>query len=300
MEILIPVPKDFNFKRTAISHGWYDLQPFDFDKENWILKRVISLANEKAVTVSIVEAKQAIKVTLPDRLAKRDVEKIDRDVRHIFRLDDEMANFYELITTHPEFEWIARAGAGRLLRSPSVFEDLVKSVCTTNCSWALTDKMVKSLVEKLGVQSKDGRRSFPTPQAMAAQPESFFRDEVRAGYRSSYLKEMAERVASGEIDPESWLTSDKTTTELKREMKRVKGVGDYAAENLLKLIGRYEGLALDSWLRAQFARKRNKGRTADDKKIAKYYSKFGEWCGLAIWCDMTRDWMEDENLSKSV
>ena len=83
---------------------------------------------------------------------------------------------------------------------------------------------------------------------------------------------------------------------LKREIKKVKGVGDYAAENLLKLIGRYEGLALDSWLRAQFARKRNKGRATDDKKIERYYSKFGEWRGLALWCDKTRDWMEDGSL----
>jgi N-glycosylase/DNA lyase len=299
MEILIPVSKDFNFKRTAISHGWYDLQPFEFDKASWTLKRVINLTNEKVVTVSISEAKQAIKVNLPDKLSKRAVEKIDRDVRHIFRLDDEMVHFYNLTTNHPEFDWIARAGAGRMLRSPTVFEDLVKSVCTTNCTWALTSIMVKSLVGKLGVESKDGRKSFPTPGAMAAQTESFFRDEVRAGYRSAYLKEMAERVASGEIDPESWLKSDKPTKELKREIKQVKGVGDYAAENLLKLIGRYEGLALDSWLRSQFAKKRNKGRAADDKKIVKYYSKFGEWGGLVIWCDMTRDWMEDDNLFKS-
>lgn len=299
METRIPVPKDFNFKRTAISHGWYDLQPFEFDKASWTLTRVINLTGEKVVTVSISEAKQAIKVGMPDKLSKRAIEKIDRDVRHIFRLDDEMANFYGQTMGHPEFDWIARAGAGRLLRSPSVFEDLVKSVCTTNCSWALTSIMVKSLVSKLGVEARDGRRSFPTPEAMAAQTESFFRDEVRAGYRSSYFKEMAERVASGEIDPESWLTSEKPTTELKREIKQIKGVGDYAAENLLKLIGRYEGLALDSWLRSQFAKKRNKGRTADDKKIAKYYSKFGDWCGLAIWCDMTRDWMEDDGLFKS-
>lgn len=296
MEILIPVPKDFNFKRTAISHGWYDLQPFEFDKDNWILTRVISITNQKAVTVSISESKQAIKVKAPDSIGKRAAEKIARDVRHVFRLDDEMTLFYTLAAGHTEFDWIARVGAGRLLRSPSVFEDLVKSVCTTNCSWALTDKMVTSLVGKLGVASKDGRRAFPTPEAMAAQPESFFRDEVRAGYRSSYLKEMAERVASGEIDPESWLASEKPTLELKREMKQIKGVGDYAAENLLKLIGRYEGLALDSWLRAQFARKRNKGRATDDKKIERYYSKFGEWRGLALWCDMTRDWMEDGSL----
>jgi N-glycosylase/DNA lyase len=129
---------------------------------------------------------------------------------------------------------------------------------------------------------------------MAAMPEKFYRDEVRAGYRAPYFAELAGRVATGELDVESWLTSELPTKELQREMKRVKGVGDYAAENLLKLIGRYDGLALDSWVRAKFARTRNGGRATPDKKIERYYSRFGAWRGLALWCDMTRDWLEEE------
>jgi 3-methyladenine DNA glycosylase/8-oxoguanine DNA glycosylase len=76
-----------------------------------------------------------------------------------------------------------------------------------------------------------------------------------------------------------------------KEIKGVKGVGDYAAENLLKLLGRYDGLALDSWTRARFYQLRNNGRQANDKKIARYYSRFNEWRGLALWCDVTRDWL---------
>jgi len=164
---------------------------------------------------------------------------------------------------------------------------------TTNCSWSLTKKMVTAVVENLGRPAKDGGRTFPTAIDMAAQPLEFYTDVVRAGYRSAYLKELADRVASGEIDVESWAKSEVSTDELKREMKRVKGVGDYAAENLLKLVGRYDVLALDSWVRAQFARIRNKGRPCEDKKIASYYSRFGKWRGLALWCDMTRDWLEE-------
>jgi 3-methyladenine DNA glycosylase/8-oxoguanine DNA glycosylase len=112
------------------------------------------------------------------------------------------------------------------------------------------------------------------------------------------LKELAERVASGEIDVEGWLVSDAPTAELKKEMKRVKGVGDYAAENMLKLVGRYDGLALDSWVRGKFARMHNGARKTSDKKIERYYSRYGEWRGLALWCDMTRDWLEDGESSR--
>jgi len=173
-----------------------------------------------------------------------------------------------------------------------VFEDLVKMICTTNCSWSLTEKMVTGLVQNLGRESDDGRKTFPTAEAMALMPEKFFVNEVRAGYRSPYLKELAEKVASGHFDVEGWLKSDLPTSELIRKLKAVKGVGDYAAENLLRLLGRYDGLALDSWTRAKFFQVRNNGRKANDKKIARYYSRFKEWQGLALWCDMTRDWLD--------
>jgi len=163
-------------------------------------------------------------------------------------------------------------------------------ICTTNCSWALTLKMVNGLVNNLGRETNDGRRSFPTAEVMASMPLKFFVDEIRAGYRASYLKELAERVAAGELKVEEWLKSDLATPQLIKEMKRVKGVGDYAAENLLKLLGRYDGLALDSWTRAKFYEIRNNGRKANDKKIARYYSRFDKWRGLALWCDVTRDW----------
>src|SRR5436190_15747420 len=101
---------------------------------------------------------------------------------------------------------------------------------------------------------------------MALMPLNFFVNEVRAGYRAPYLKELAERVASGELQVEAWLTSEASTSDLIREMRQIKGVGPYAAENVLKLIGRYDGLALDSWTRAKFAKVRNNGRQATDKK----------------------------------
>ena len=97
------------------------------------------------------------------------------------------------------------------------------------------------------------------------------------------------------LNVEQWLTSPLTTAELVKQIKTVKGAGDYAAENLLKLLGRYDGLALDSWTRAKFFKVRNNGRKASDKKIARYYSRFREWRGLALWCDMTRDWIDGEN-----
>ena len=292
MEISISTPREFNFKRTVLSHGWCELLPFQVDRERWLLTRTLDLKEAKPVTITRTATKRALRINSSRRLSQAATREVIRDVRHMLRLDDDMGEFYRLLTDDRDFDWIPTQGAGRMLRSPTVFEDLVKMICTTNCSWALTEKMVTGLVENLGRESNDGRRTFPTPEAMALMPVKFYVNEVRAGYRAPYLKELADRVASGDLDVEAWLKSSLSTAELIKEMRGVMGVGPYAAENLLKLVGRYDGLALDSWTRAKFFTVRNNGRKTTDKKIARYYSRFKQWRGLALWCDMTRDWLD--------
>jgi N-glycosylase/DNA lyase len=293
--MFLEIPKQFNLPRTLYSHGWSELLPFEIDDKNWRLSYVFSGADLKQ-PVSAIISQDGDKLKIEASGAKpspKAQEKILRDARHILRLDDDLNEFYKLVKVEKDLAWIAKKNAGRLVRSPTVFEDLVKTLCTTNCNWAMTKKMTANLVAKLGEPAKDGKRAFPTAEAMASQPVEFYKDEIRAGYRAAYFKELAEKVCAGEVNPEAWLDTDLPTRELKKEMKRVKGVGDYAAENLLKLVGRYDGLALDSWLRAQFYKKHNGETVCDDKQIERHYDRFGEWRGLAIWCDMTRRWLDD-------
>jgi 3-methyladenine DNA glycosylase/8-oxoguanine DNA glycosylase len=287
--LFLDVPENFSFRQTIYSHGWCELSPFEIDDVNWRLSYVFT--DKKPVSVIIGETDGKLRLEVSDGKINAATEaKILRDTRHILRLDEDLSEFYKNLKKEKRLAWIMEKKAGRLLRSPTVFEDLVKTICTTNCSWSLTKKMVTNLVEKLGAQSTNGKRAFPTAEAMANVPAEFYRDEMRAGYRAPYFAELAEKVASGALNPESWLDMNLPTKELKKEMKQVKGVGDYAAENLLKLVGRYDGLALDSWLRSQFYKKHNAETICSDKEIEKFYEKFGAWRGLAIWCDMTEKW----------
>jgi 3-methyladenine DNA glycosylase/8-oxoguanine DNA glycosylase len=286
----IDTPANFSFRHTIYSHGWSDLPPFEADEENETLTCVLAAAHGP-VTAVLSAGNSTINVSLSR--AVRRTEPIAAALRHIFRFDEDLDKFYAMAAGVEGLNWACETNAGRLLRSPTVYEDLVKTMCTTNCSWSLTRKMTANLVEKLGEQGRDGRRLFPTPEAMASVDETFYRDEIRAGYRSPYFAELAEAVSGGKIDPESWLDRDIPTAELRKTIKSVKGIGDYAADNLLKLLGRYDGLALDSWLRAGFYKKHNRGKACDDKKIHRHYSKYGDWKGLAIWCDMTERWFEE-------
>lgn len=285
----ITAPRGFSFRNVLHGHGWSALSPFETDYEN--LRLTCVFAYPEPVSATLEEADPGcLAVTTGRDVSDAESEEIAEGLAHILRFDDDLADFHRLASRDKRLKWAAKADAGRFLRSPTVFEDLVKTLCTTNCSWSLTKIMVRNLVDELGARAGDGRQAFPVAGAMAKMDENFFREKIRAGYRAPYFAELAKRVADGDLDPESWLRSELPTSELKKEIKKVKGVGDYAAENLLKLLGRFDGLALDSWLRGAFYKTHRAGETCDDKEIAAHYESYGEWRGLAIWCDLNAEW----------
>src|SRR3954468_16375112 len=129
MEIRISAPPEFRFKRTVLSHGWSSLPPFELDHENWVLSRVLDVGLSQPVSARISEADEGLHVEVRGSLSRKAAQEIARQVRHIFRLDDALGDFYSLLENETDFAWVASSGAGRMIRSPTVFEDLIKTIC---------------------------------------------------------------------------------------------------------------------------------------------------------------------------
>lgn len=225
-------------------------------------------------------------------------------VRRVLCLDDDLTGFYAAVVEDPDLAWAAR-GAGRLARSPTVFEDVVKTVCTINCAWSATERMVGALVGRLGEPAPGAPpggvagRTFPTPEVMASAGDHFYAGVARAGYRGAYLREIARRVAAGDVDLERLLGADRTDLpdeEVERRLLELPGVGPYAAAHVMLLLGRHSRLVLDSWTRPKYARLVGKaeGRLVADRTIARRFRRYREHAGLAFWLVLTRDWVDDE------
>lgn len=292
----LPVPPGFNFWRTVFSHGWCALPPFAHDPAGRTLSRIFTLPGGALTAVTLHGSDGGVLAEFdgagpPDGRA---AAALRAQISTCLRLDEDFSPFYREARRHPRYRWIPKAGAGRLLRAPTMFEDALKMICTTNCTWGLTTQMVSNLVRSAGERCDAVRSAFPSPEAVAGLTEKFLRKEVKTGYRSPFILEFAERVARGTIDPESWRTSPLPTAELFNEMRTVKGIGPYAAGNLLKLAGRYDELGLDSWVRSRYYELRRGGRRVKDATIARDYESYGEWRGLFIWLEMTRDWHNDK------
>ena len=289
--ITLDTSKDFNFWRTVYSHGWCSLRPFSVDKEHRALNRILTLPDSSQVHCQVSDKNKlqlAIKVHSHSSITTSQRSNIKQQIASSLRLTEDFSDFYSEIRRLPKYRWIAKIKAGRMLRAPTVFEDVIKMICTTNCTWALTEIMVNNLVDKLGKTFDDSNKAFPTPETLAGISERFLRKEIKAGYRSPFLLEFAEKVASGKLDIEGLRSSDLVTEELFKELRTIKGVGAYSAGNILKLLGRYDYLGLDSWSRAKYYELYHQGRTVSDRTIERKYTRFGKWRGLFFWLEMTK------------
>jgi len=287
-------------KQTLRSHGWCSLAPFRADASGEWLGGVLELSRGRAVNYELRSSGRRV-VARIDRersaLSGTEAEAARRAIRRMLNFELDLSGFRRAAKSCDGLAWIADSGMGRLLRCPTAWEDLAKLLLTTNCSWALTQRMVSGLVERYGTPARDGSRAFPGPEALAAVGARELRERAKVGYRAPLLAQLARDVAAGRVDPEKWEKDPRARDELRSEMLELSGVGPYVAESMLKLVGRPAGLALDSWLRAEYARVYHGGRPVQDRTIARRYARMGDWAGLALWCDMTRDRVEDADES---
>ena len=292
--LTLPAQAPFDFAGTAYSHGWVVLAPNVWDEHGQILRRVERLGTGKVVGLSVSgsggtrKAKIAVKVESRSRISKKEKEEVLRKVGHMFRLDEDLRPFYQACRKRGAPWKRATKGLGRLLRSPSVFEDVVKVIATTNIQWGGTKKMVAGLVRAYGepIPSDAERRAFPTAEAIASGTPRKFAASVRMGYRAAYVHALAEQVASGELDLEALHDPEMPTAEVKKRLLSIKGIGSYAAATLLMLLGHYDDLPVDTVCRSFVTKKYFAGKQPSDAEIRKIYEDWGQWKFLAYWFDL--------------
>ncbi len=286
--------------RTMNSHGFADLAPTLLDETARTLAVTFRPrgAKPRRVRIGISRRGDAVIDILGPDAGPRVTAAVLDGVRHVLRMDQDLSGFYARAAADPDLAWAA-TGAGRMLQSPTVFEDVVKTICTTNCAWSATVRMVNALVEHLGDPAIGGggaplTNAFPTAARMAEMPVSFYRDVVRAGYRGAYLVALASAEASGGLDLASFARAtveELPDTELEQRLLALPGVGPYAAAHIMMTIGRNSRLILDSVDPPDLCAADGSQRPSPTRQIERRFRRYGDHAGLAFWLFVTRDWV---------
>jgi len=274
----------FRFLSVVKSHGWVQLAPFAFDEDTSTLSYIDRLSNGRVLEYQIWETADGVMVET-GKLTKVEQLEVSEHVTWMLGLDLDFSAFYAASQREPKLVQAEALARGRVLRSPTLFEDVVKTILTTNTLWAATKRMNLNLINQYGpsLDGKTEKRAFPGPAEIAASSPEVLREAVRVGYRAPAIYELAVRVASGELALESLKASNLPTLELRKELLKIKGVGPYAAANLLLILGRGDFIPVDTWALKLVSHEWHDGQPVTPKQVEEAFEGWGEFKGLAFW-----------------
>ncbi len=280
----LPARRPFNFLSVVNSHGWLQLAPFRFDEADQTLWYTDQLANGRVIQYRLTDSGGGVRVEFPGRLSRTERDEIAARASWMLGLEQDFSGFYRASRNEPKLRSARRLARGRVLRSPTFFEDVIKTILTTNTLWAATKRMNLNLIEAFGEpDAVNGGKAFPRAERIAASSEKFLRGKVRVGYRAPALHELAQRVVARDLALESCKSSTLPTLELRKELLKIRGVGPYAAANLLMILGRPDFIPVDTYALKMVSHEWHRGRPVTPKQVEKAFSKWGEYKGLAFW-----------------
>jgi hypothetical protein len=151
----------------------------------------------------------------------------------MFGLDQDFSAFYRRAEqAAPGLE----AGAAGVLRSPTFFEDVLKTILTTNTLWEATKRMNPESHRHIWDGGRWERvRAFPDPSGWRRPVQAVLRRGPRQ-VPAPAIHELAHR-PPGKLDIEGVQTSSLPTLELRKGTAQDRGVGPCAAANLLMILG---------------------------------------------------------------
>jgi 3-methyladenine DNA glycosylase/8-oxoguanine DNA glycosylase len=280
---LIP-PSTFSLPAVVRSHGWIQMSPFA-ETPNHGLSYVIRLSTGKVLLFEVNSHAGKLRVDSTELLTDIEQTELSHHITWMLDIHQDFSEFYALARAEPKLARMVERQAGRVLRSPSLFEDVIRTILTTNTLWKHTLRMCRELTTRYGdaTSCDPDMHAFPTPVHLAQLDETTLREECRMGYRAPYVAELAQCLASGSLDLEALKTCSLTTPELRKELMNIKGIGGYAAANLLMLLGRYDYVPVDSWALKVVSNEFFNGEKITPRQVLETFERWGKYQGLAYW-----------------
>lgn len=305
----LPAPEGFRLAPTVLSHGAFRCPPFRWDGEQETLTRVLRIPGEGARTLRIREEEERdVEVVARPAGGVRTEEvrrfglvldpgswspgegaraELEEAVVFMLGLDRDLETFHRLCREDPDLRRIPEIGAGRLLRCPTLWEDLARAICGAGVARSRAVGSIASVAE-LGEPAGD-LRAWPAPAAVLGAGMEWLEQEAGLGARAAHLMSLARRLEEGELDPgpaEAGVLGRKELLEL---FLSVDGIDRSAAHWLLVLYGHAERIWIDEEVVAYLRDRHFGGRTPTEDEIRARYERFGEWSALAYWFDVIQN-----------
>jgi 3-methyladenine DNA glycosylase/8-oxoguanine DNA glycosylase len=294
--ISMRVPEDYLLERDVCSYGYFLLAPNYWDPRSRTLWRVLCTGGRCAFAAGIRQPRgpgTPLRITLSRSLTPTERTRAHVCLTRMLRLDESAEVIAAFHARDPRF---AASGRGRLFRSPTLHEDIIKTVTSCNVTWPSTVQMNLRLCEVLGARCTGGLPSrtfaFPDARRLAATAPSLLRARCRVGYRDARIVQLSKLLCTsprhGGVDVAMLEDPAVPDERVFRYLVELPGIGPYAAANIMQLLGRYGRLPLDT-------ESVRHGRTvlgmkgtaaAIMKRLARHYAPFAQDAFRSYWFEL--------------
>lgn len=286
-KLTISVPRDYLFRRDLCSYGYFLLAPNRWDPESQTLHRVFEIGGPGRWGLTRVRIDQpsgkaggAVRVRCDRKLERSDIALVRAGVVRMLNLGDEgVGAFHEIA---PEFR---ASGRGRLFRSPTLFEDVIKTVTSCNVAWTSTIRMNERLCAVVNP-------AFPRASQLARRRPGTLRARCGVGYRDTRMVELARLFSSGADAVAGLEDGSRPDDEVYAQLLKLPGIGAYAASNIMQLLGRYGHLPVDTeTMRHARAVLGMEGEDRElRRRVEEHYRPFGRHRFRAYWFELWGDY----------
>jgi 3-methyladenine DNA glycosylase/8-oxoguanine DNA glycosylase len=275
-----------------VSHGWFQTAPFEWDAAAGELRRAEALGDGPA-TLAMGDAPDGVRVVASRRLGGAERQAVAARVARVLQLDADLTGFGEAAeAVDPALARdLAAYGAGRMLAGPSLYEDVVKSICGTNTTW----RQAVVTINRIAALGPAG--AFPGPADLLRAGEDWLRAEARVGYRAPSLVAAARAAIDGTL---AEIEADSAAADGERvhaRLQELAGVGPATAGFLVLLMGHFDRPAVDSaTIRAATAAWFG-GRRPTPRQVVARVAPAGDFAGLVLAWSTLRAWQRETGLT---
>jgi 3-methyladenine DNA glycosylase/8-oxoguanine DNA glycosylase len=286
-------PEFYNLEVTCHIHGWKNLTPFLWDSKQKTLNFVVGI-NGNSIDVLVKQNLDLLKIELQsvDSIESHSMELVDAMLHRSLGLDVCVTELIEVASqVGQDYVNLIKSGAGRMLRSPTLWEDAAKTLFTTNCSWGLTKKICASVCSsQFSAISPSGKFPFPEPITFVDYEADALKKKIPIGYRSTYFISLARNFSTI-----NFLKSlDKPFDQTQNNIESLKGFGAYASNHLLLLMGKFDSIPIDTVVTSYL--KKNHRVRKPESFINRHYKKWGQykWWGFKLETILNKEnWLGD-------
>ena len=281
--LTIRPPANYDLARDVCSYGYFLLAPNRWDPDARTFSRPLRLGEGPAkATIHQQHDREGepLKVRFDRALTRKEQAEARLQIARMLQLDDDIAAFHAV---DPRWK---KSGRGRLVRSPSMFEDVIKTVTSCNVAWPSTITMNRRLCEVIDP-------CFPSPTQLARRKPSSLRARCRVGYRDQRMVDLGKLFASKRAIDVAWFEDPATQDDdVEKALLALPGIGPYAAGNIMQLLGRYSRLAIDTEsVRHARVTLGWEGEDAElRRRLEKHYEPFGEHRFRSYWFELWTDY----------